>query len=361
MIKTASKSLLALSFIVSLVFGSFISQVNAYRGPILNTFRFDIEADPGDVITRSFTVKHDYQPNNDGTTKIVDLYPRVLNFTQGDNPGIPQFLSEGTLPSTASLADWVTLSSNRWTLDEQNEEIEISFTISVPQDADPGGKYAAILLSNKLGEEAIANNDLDDTGLGVNSELGPLLFLTVRGDVSKNIDLVDIYTRNIKGKTTDFFTNPPVEVVAEFENTGNVHVVPRGVVIIHRGDDISNPIATFQLNPNGTAILPGTVREYPVVWNDSFISSSVKENSGENGEQIKYQTNYNWDKLSKIRIGQYTATVQYDYELADGTVAPTVLVSARFTVIPWQLIILIAIPVILMLLLIYYKYRKYKK
>lgn len=336
-----------------------ILQINAYRGPIINQYRFDLEVDPGDVVQKSFTVKHDYEPLTDGSVKSVDLFPRALDFTHGDFAGVPYFLAPGSLPRTASLAQWITIDTERITLDEQNEEIEVTFTISVPEDADPGGHYAAVLLSNQLGELAIKEEGAPLTGLGLNSELGPLIFLTVSGDISKNIDLVNLYTRNIKGNETSFFTNPPIDIVAAFENTGNVHVIPRGVVIIHRGDNLSEAIQSFPLNPNGNAVLPGATREFSVRWDDSFISSRIKEGT-EDLNDPEYYTNYNWDKLSRIRIGQYTATVQYEYELVDGTSTPSVFVSTNFTVIPWQLILLLAIPVIILLAFIYYKYRKYK-
>ena len=373
------------------------ADAQAFRGLILDEFRYDLSADPGDTITRSFTITHDYQPNEDGSDKEVGIFARSLNFIQSDEAGVPQFLEEGTVPFESSLSDWITIQNQSFTLTSLGQVEEVTFTINVPTNAEPGGHFAAVLLGNNLGEQSLEEFQNSGTpGLGINSELGPLIFLTVSGEISKNIDLSNIYTRNIKGDESSFFTNPPVEVVAEFQNTGNVHVIPRGVVTIHRGgkENLINPIASYQLNPDRNAILPNSSREFVIRWGDndtedeteegidysgrrSFIISKEEVIRGNEAEGIRlkdgdenfsnypeidteYSTNYDWDHLSKIRIGRYTATVQYDFELVDGTSSDTIIGSTSFTVFPWQIIVVIAIPVILILVYIYYRYRKYQ-
>jgi hypothetical protein len=320
---------------------------------------------PGDVITRSFQVKYDYQPLEDGSFKEAKIETYSQNFTQGPDAGVPFFIDDGVLSSQESLADWITFEEENFTLDGLGQTRNVTFTINVPQDADPGSKYAAVFLKDVSGSESIDElEQQSSSGSGLNAALGPLIFLTVDGEINSSLQVEGIYTTNIKGDKKGFFFNPPVNVVVALKNDGNVVLAPRGRVIIHKGEKfIDGELMSFELNETNSRILPGTTREFIFTWDDSFINTVKKEIAATDNEssKIDYGTEYNWDKLSKLRIGKYNVTVQFDYKKDDGTSSEVFLGSTKFTVFPWQLLLLILLLLIIIALFIFKKTRKSKK
>ena len=197
------------------------------------------------------------------------------------------------------------------------------------------------------------------SGFGLNGELGPLVFTTVTGDTKKVLDLKNVFTTNIKEKKSSLFFNPPINVVIEFENKGNVHVTPQGRVFIHKGEDFNNYLATYELNETSGTVLPNTTRQYIFPWDDSFINTVKQEVDG----KVDYSTEYNWDNLSKLRMGKYNITVLYSYKNMEGEIIQGGG-EASFWVIPLPLIIIISLLILVTLsvsFVIYQKRGKKKK
>jgi hypothetical protein len=335
----------------------------SFRGLIINEYLIDIgKVQPGEVVTRSFQVKYDYQPLADGSARIANIKTYSQNFTQADEPGMPKFLEEGTLEPEESLADWITFSENSFTMDGLGQTHNVTFTITVPTNAEPGSKQAAVFLQDMGGDAAFEDlKNQNKTGSALKAALGPLVFLTVDGDLKSSLVVEDIYTTNIKGKKHSFFFNPPVNVVVALKNDGNTYLSPRGRVIIHEGEKFTDgQLASFELNETGGRVLPGTTRNFTFTWDDSFINTVKTEIPATDQEKskVEYNTKYDWDKLSKLRIGKYNVTVQFDYRKDDGTSSEVFIGSTSFRVFPWQLILLILLVILLVTFYISRKVRK---
>jgi hypothetical protein len=321
-------------------------QAQAYRGLVIDEFKFEIkDAKPGETYTRSFNVTHDFIERE----KDITLYLKSLDFTSDGVSGTPKFLPNNFLAPEASLSTWITYDRDSVFLGDYGQKETITFTITVPQNAEPGGKYAAVLLSDTEGNTVI---DMDDETqkLGLNKELGPLVLLTVEGEVKQDVRANSLYTTNIDGKSRKFYFNPPINIITEVFNDGNIHTIPRGVFYIFKGKDFQNNIAKFDMNPKQGYILPGTTRSFSATWDESFIS--FYKEADENGE-IKTKTKYNWDQLSKLRVGKYNVKLLYNTQSQDGTVQ-TMEMFTSFWLIPWQLIVLAVVTIIYL----YYKYKK---
>ena len=172
------------------------TNAQAYRGLIIDEFKFEIkDAKPGETFTRTFNVTHDFIDRN----KQVTLYLKSMDFTSDGVTGTPRFLPYDFLAPEASLANWITFEKSSVFLSSYGQKEQITFTITVPEDAEPGGKYAAVLLSDTEGKVAIDQND-ESQRLGLNKELGPLVLLTVEGDVRQDVRANSLYTTNINGK-----------------------------------------------------------------------------------------------------------------------------------------------------------------
>lgn len=321
----------------------------AYRGLIINELIFNIEDVPrGTSVIKEFTVTHDF----DQADKVVEIYVKALDFTSNGEDGTPVFVEPGTFSEDASLASWIEFEREHITLDHYLQEETIRFTITVPQNAEPGGRYAGIILSDEEGK----NIDFEAEGseLGLTKELGPLVLLTTDGDVSRTMSLDDLFTQNIKGKKSSFFFNPPVIAIARIKNDGNVHIDPKGVIYFYRGDDFQKYDTKVEINEDGGYILPGTTREFAAGWTEGFIYTEKVEGKEE------YKTKINWDKLSKLRIGKYKVKLLYSYETEEGQTI-TQEGDASYWVFPWQIILLIVLIILLIIARIMYRKSKGKK
>jgi hypothetical protein len=325
-----------------MLFNAFVSQSNAqaYRGLVIDEIKYDLGyQNRGTSITKTFHVTHDFQDK----TKVVTLYFRAADFTSDGSTGTPVFLPTGTLSSGASLASWITFEKKSITLDHYGQSEEVTFTIDIPADSEPGGKYAAILLSDKEGEGAV-NGENESSELGISKELGPLVFLVNDGDIRKSIVADALYTSDIEGKKTQYFFNLPVNINAVLRNSGNVHVQPSGAIYVYRGDNFQNYIVKFELNEKKGYVLPDSTRVFSFEWGDGFMYDVLEKNTKTG--KVSRVTKLNWDKLSKFRIGKYNARLLFAAENTSGETY-TIQKETFFWVIPWPLLVLLVAVVVL--------------
>lgn len=353
--------LCVLAFSITSLYYLKSTYAQAFRGLIIDEYIIELDdVQPGDSIRRSFTIIHDYEDKGQ-----VVLNLRAYNFISDNITGTPKFLLNEELPASADLASWIEFQEDQIVLSEYGDEAEIFFTINVPEDAEPGGKYAAIFPLDLGGDRAIQDAIASAPQVGINGAPGPLVLLNVDGDQSVNIFTEDLFTSNIKESKTKFFFNTPVNITALLKNNGNVYAKPRGAVYIYTGDTIVDPIATLELNGTSSYILGNSTRQFSTTWNDSFIRTEIKVD--ENGEPIlneagefQYKTVYDWDNLSKLRIGKYNVKLMYFFTDADGNQI-TREANTYIIIFPWQLLVLIVVLVILILLFIISKVIKRKK
>ncbi|MDQ6985025.1 MAG: hypothetical protein Q9M91_00355 [Candidatus Dojkabacteria bacterium] len=327
-------------------------QESAFRGIILDEFRYDLGlVQPGEVIQKSFTIKHDFQPREDGSVRDITVYPEPRDI--GQDGDTRTFIYD--LPYETSLASWIELGQTSFYFDQQEEEGEVTFTIIVPQNAEPGSRAAGIYILNKDGDIAVEELTEDQVGAGLNGAPGVQIFLTVDGEINSDLKLDSLYTTDIKGDEKSLLWNPPVNIVAEFANNGNVYSVPRGRVIIHKDENfVESEITSFELNPDQLRVLPGNTRAFIFTWKpDSPIYSEAETVDGE----TSYSTKYDITKALDLKMGKYLVTVQFQTASDTGVTSQTVTMSTDFRLFPWQVILLL-----LALLLIggFVTYRKVK-
>lgn len=342
---------IGLVVVLLFAFVTFISPIlvnaQAFRGLIFSSLVlegnptgsliYEVElAQPGETVTGNFVITHDFDNNN----QPISVLPRAIDFTQGSSPGAPLFIEANELPEASRLSEWITFDQNVYQLPERGAQATVSFEINIPENADAGGKFAGILLGRTdLTEDDFADDqEQANVNFALNGETGPLILLTVDGDINKRLELADLYTTDVKNNKSWFFFNLPVNLVADFYNSGNTYLPPRGRVLVHRGEDYTNPLFSSDLNPVEDGyrdyILPETNRTFTTTWNESFIKT-VKNSDG------SYSTEYDFDNLSKLRIGNYTFTLLYDYVDETGTTVNLPIRQVSVFVLPLPLVILI--------------------
>jgi hypothetical protein len=140
----------------------------------------------------------------------------------------------------------------------------------------------------------------------------------------------------------------PQTFAVRMHNTGNVHVVTRGNIIISKG---GKNIALLEVNLAKGYILPGSYRKFDAEWKDGTPRYVTKTADGKvvqdkNGQPI---TNLSWDNfsMSKLRFGKYEAKLIMVYN--DGRSDVSNEAKLSFWIMPWRIIAVIAVIALLVL------------
>jgi len=266
-------------------------------GVTVSPLTFELTANPGDTLTNTLKI---YNP----TDSIISIKMEVEDFKPVGETG--QVVVEPEEEAIYSLKRWVKTEPIEFTL-EPREQKFVDFEISVPENAEPGGKYGSVLASTTgaIGGEI--------TGAAIAQKVGALLLLTVAGPVKENLTIKEF-------SAPSFLEYGPVPFAIRFENNGTVHVRPRGFVTITNwwGKKVAD-VEFSQLN-----VIPGAIRKIDTSWQNKWL------------------------------FGKYTAMLVGSYGTANLPFNPPIL---TFWVFPWK----VALGIFLALLLIFaffYKTRR---
>lgn len=184
------------------------------------------------------------------------------------------------------------------------EKKEVPVTIRVSSDAHSGGYYGAIRF-------VTVNNDIANNNVGLNASVGTIVLVTVPGDLTQKLTLVQFGTADSKGKFKSFFTSGRVHVVARVKNVGDIHVKPFGKVIITNFK--GKVVESYEVNNKEPRdnVLPDSVRRFENTLN-----------------------NKKW-------FGRYTVEANVGYVLGSGDIISSK--STFWYVPPWALIVLLII------------------
>lgn len=252
--------------------------------------RFELFANPGDRVSERIRVRNDSDFPSSYSVVVED-------FSSAGEEG-QVVLEEETGVTSYNLAKWVELSARDVVL-QPGEETTFTYNINVPRDAEPGGHYASILFQS--GGEPVPG------GAAVSQRIGSLILLRVSGNVVEDaaIETFEAPSYSQKG---------PIIFTARVKNNGNVHIQPKGTIIITNlfGQKVEEvPLV-------GANVLPNAVRKIETSWE--------KENL----------------------IGHYTATLVSTY----GQQNLPLTAATRFTVISTTALVLLAIGTIAIIVFI---------
>ncbi|MBC7074454.1 hypothetical protein H5T58_03700, partial [Candidatus Parcubacteria bacterium] len=124
-----------------------------------------------------------------------------------------------------SLKDYIKPEIKEFTL-EHGQRITIPIEIAIPENAEPGGKYGAVIVSTVPEIAKEKEKEKVETGVVVVARLANLFFVRVKGEVKEEGMLKEF---NI-AKKLYFDQNPEFKFKLIFENKGNVHLAPYGII-----------------------------------------------------------------------------------------------------------------------------------
>lgn len=128
--------------------------------------------------------------------------------------------------SPYSLKDYLKPEITEFIL-EHGQRINLPIEISIPEDMEPGGLYGAVLVSASSPSVGPGAGEGEaQTQIKVITRLATLFFMRIKGDVLEEGFLKDFITPK------NFYEKGPINFQVLFENTGNVHLSPYGLIEI---------------------------------------------------------------------------------------------------------------------------------
>lgn len=150
------------------------------------------------------------------------------------------------LPTNAlDAARWFQVGRTTYRLDP-GQNVDVPFTLRVPQNATPGGHYAAVFAATKLPEGT--------SSIVTQKRVGVLTYITVNGDI-KNAGSIESWDAAF------WQTQAPLKSAIRIKNDGNNHFDAKTRVVVT--DIFGN---TKSISEATNIVLPGTIRRIPVSW-----------------------------------------------------------------------------------------------
>lgn len=233
----------------------------------------------------------------------ITIYSSKQDFVSWDDRWTPKFIdSSDILSSEFILSNWINVESNNITL-APKETKEVSFNISVPNNAEPGWHYAAIFFSPWT---------VKWWQIAVLQRIWVLILVNVPWEVKIDWTLKDfrVWEKiNLELKQKDKFDDFPIVFETQFENGWNIHIKPKWKIelIDENWEILKNVWKEVLANENWTYLGEKMVDYIPVNdqdWNVLPRSSRIFENVW---EWFGYNIlNEDWTKSVKFKnLTQY--------------------------------------------------------
>lgn len=177
----------------------------------LRPLKNDIKMNPGQTLTRTITVV-----NN--TKEKIEAHPVLETFFQSDKDGYPTQLKKGDPTNSQDVTNWIDISYDVVIVPPMST-YDVEYSITAPENAEPGGHYGAIIY------EPYDPNPAE--GIKIQVRVASLLLVNVAGDAVENAEIADFSLNNTK-----VYDDQPIAFDVEIKNTGNVHFVPEGRIIL---------------------------------------------------------------------------------------------------------------------------------
>lgn len=279
---------------------------------------------PGTTLTTDIRIKN-------GGSKTEKLKVTLMKFSAYGDEGKPAIAERE--PSD-DYFDWVTFSPALFDA-EPNEWKTIKMTIKLPQTAAFGYYYAAAFSrASEVKPTGKQNVLLGSTAV--------LVLVDAKVPNAKRSAEIVSFTSN--KKAYEFL---PTTFSVKIKNSGNVHLVPSGNIVVSRGN---KEVARLSVNSASGNVLPDSNRIFTAEWTDGFPSygdrvvagKTVLDKNGKPQKQLQWDLN----KISHLRFGRYTAHLIMVYD--DGSRDVPLEATVSFWVIPWRLLglllLILAIP-----------------
>lgn len=288
---------------------------------LLSPSVIDLVTEPGKSITTQIKVQ------NEGTAP-ENLQMGLLKFKADGTNGQSVLMDR---EAGDDFFDWITFSEDKLIVNP-GEWKSVTVTFNPPSNASLGYYYAFTV--SRVSEVRPAANGAKQTSISGMPAILALVEVKVPNE-KRELSITEF--------TTDkkLYEYLPTSFKVTVKNSGNVHLIPSGSIFVDKGGS-GVDAANIDINPSGGNILPNSIRVYEAQWEEGFPAYSYKMNGDKraldaDGNPVKI-LNWDFNKISKIRIGKYTAHVIMAYD--DGQKDVPMEGVVTFWVIPWKLILI---------------------
>jgi len=270
----------------------------------IKPLRTELEISPGG--SQTSTLKIINTKDKSVRTKVsMDVY------VKNDDNGFP-IVAELDEDDPRNIKPWISISEEyRNFVLEADSEKEITFTVTVPAGAEPGGHYASVIYEDV--------NASKKKGLGITPRVASLLLIKVRGKEIINGEIEEFGIKNQK-----IYNDKPVNFILKFKNEGNIHVKPQGQIFltskngkailkVSEAVDIETGKTTVKdqvdLNNRGGNVLPKSARIFNNAWNKNLKSGNfiaeldLKFGTEKNQKQLTSKVNF--DTRSDLKLNNF--------------------------------------------------------
>lgn len=217
---------------------------------------FQLSINPGDIWQSSVKVVN-------GNPYPLTVYAELFNFKAVGEAGQGRFIPLGEAGGdNATLAEWITLPSGPYVIPPE-QTADVSFFVEVPENASPGGHYAAIQISTE------PPKNTNELAVLTSQVVTSLLFMRVEGDMHEAATIREF-------RALDAFLDVPDATFSlRFENKGNVHLQPKGDIQITNmwGTERGTIPVNYQTHYGN--VLPGTIRDFNFSWKSEFKMTDI--------------------------------------------------------------------------------------
>jgi len=264
------KVLLLLVALGFLVFpAAFSSAQTNQKGIQISPLTYNFEIQPGGSQTAKITLTN----RND---EILNFIMETEDFAAVSEEGAPSFTVTPKKEGVTTLADWIAFPSVKEGAIEPKGEKEITFAINIPQQAEPGGHYAAVFAKE------VKKTPEGKTEIGVASRVGTLLLISVPGLVTKTAEITEF-------SPPKFVWRGPVDLKMKVQNTGSVHYDSLAQVVLK---PLWGKEGTVEMGTH--TIIPKSIRSYEGKWDKryplGYYRLKATAQDGDKGEVEKSAT-----------------------------------------------------------------------
>jgi hypothetical protein len=219
----------------------------------------ELKADPGQSVTTSIRF------TNISSGELL-IKMQFNDFGAKDEAGDPNIIFDDAQTGAFTLKNWITSPAPFKIASKETKTL--TFPITVPKDAEPGGHYAVIRFTGSA-------PDIEESGVALSASIGSLVLLEVSGNIKERATLSDFYSAE-KSTKTGFFEGAPVSFTERINNTGNVHIKPTGTVDVY--DMFGRKVSSVRVNGDPTdpknqpkSALPQSIRRFEQAIPDQWM------------------------------------------------------------------------------------------
>ena len=269
--------------------------------------KIEVEGKPGETIIKEISIT-----NRISDDRIFELTVEDITGSQDPDTSVV-LLGEEKGPYT--IKDYVSFPQKTFKLN-LGERAWIPVSITIPQDAEPGGLYGSVLIST-LSKSATGESDVSARS-PVIARVGTLFFVTVPGEIKR-----DGYTKEISLSDDKWwYEKGPIKFHILYENKGSVHLNPYGELRIK--NILGEEVGFVEMEP--WFALPNSLRTRDVVWDRELL------------------------------FGRYTATA-YINRGYDNIVDE---VTTSFWVLPWKVVVPIFVVLFVLIFITRFFFRNFE-